>query len=404
VVRYGELTADRQCTDRADEQDAAVTAPLTPGTYFQDVFPPPVPSFLTGVPAFLGRAATGPRTPQRLALWPQFAAAFGTGPAGFLPGAVRGFFENDGVLCYVVRLDETLPAADGLARGLAALDDLDDVDLVCAPDIMAEAVRPAGFPLPAVTGLQQLLVGHCRSRGDRFAILDAVPAADPAVLAEQCGAVARAGAAYGALYHPWLWVPDGDRPPRHVPPSGHLAGIYSRSDRRVGVHKAPANEIVDGVLDLQANLTGPQVGALYDRGVNCLRALPGRGIRVWGARTLSADPAWRDVHARRLVGTISRWIERFMTSLVHEPNDVRLWVRIMRELTAYLDGLFQRGALQGRTAEEAFYVKCDGETNPGDVIESGMVVTQIGVAPTAPAEFVIVRAIRGASGVTVSAI
>src|SRR5262249_686621 len=100
---------------------------------------------------------------------------------------------------------------------------------------------------------------------------------------------------------------------------------------------------------------------------------------------------------------ISRWIERFMTGLVHEPNDIRLWVRIMRELTAYLDGLFQRGALKGRTADEAFFVKCDNETNSSDVLDAGMVVTQIGVAPTVPTEFIIVRAIHGASGVTVSA-
>jgi uncharacterized protein len=145
------------------------------------------------------------------------------------------------------------------------------------------------------------------------------------------------------------------------------------------------------------------VGTLYAQGVNCLRALPGRGVRVWGARTLSAEADWRDVSARRLLGTISRWVERFMTSVVHEPNDIRLWVRIMRELTAYLDGLFQRGALKGRSADEAFFVKCDNETNPREVIEAGMVVTQIGVAPTAPAEFITVRVIHGASGVTIDA-
>jgi phage tail sheath protein FI len=182
-----------------------------------------------------------------------------------------------------------------------------------------------------------------------------------------------------------------------------LAGIYSRSDQRVGVHKAPANEVVEGVLDLSVSLTGSEVGELYQRGVNCLRTVPGRGIRVWGARTLSTDPAWREVNARRLVGTISRWIQRFLTSLVYEPNDVRLWVRILREVTAYLDGLFQRGALKGRTAEQAFFVKCDNETNPREVVDAGMVVTQIGVAPSTPAEFIIIRAIHGASGVTVSA-
>lgn len=380
-----------------------MTNQLLPGVERQDVFPPPVRSFLTGVPAFLGRAGTGPLTPQRLTLWPQFEAAFGSASGGFLADAVRGFFDNDGVLCYVVRLDGNRPAADGLAAGLAALDDLDDVDLICAPDIMAAPPWLVDAHLQAITELQQVLVRHCRDRGDRFAILDGVPAVDPAVAAAQCDALTGADGAFGALYYPWLWGRGGDGQPRYLPPCGHLAGIYSRSDRRVGVHKAPANEVVEGVLDLQVNLTAPEVGALYERGVNCLRALPGRGIRVWGARTLGADPAWRDVNARRLVGTISRWIERFMTSLVHEPNDVRLWVRIMRELTAYLDGLFQRGALKGRNADEAFFVKCDNETNPRDVIEAGMVVTQIGVAPTAPAEFITVRVIHGASGVTVDA-
>jgi Bacteriophage tail sheath protein len=380
-----------------------VTDQLTPGVRRQDVFPPPARSFLTGVPAFLGWAGTGPRTPQRLTLWPQFEAAFGSATDGFLADAVRGFFDNDGVLCHVVRLDDARPAAEALADALGALDDLDEIDLICAPGIMTAAPWPVDGQLRAVTELQQVLVRHCRDRGDRFAILDGVPAVDPAVAAAQCDALTGVDGAFGALYYPWLWAPGADGQPRYLPPSGHVAGTYSRSDRRVGVHKAPANEVVEGVLDLQVNLTGAEVGALYERGLNCLRALPGRGVRVWGARTLGADPVWRDVNVRRLVGTISRWVERFMTSLVHEPNDVRLWVRIMRELTAYLDGLFQRGALKGRTADEAFFVKCDNETNPREVVEAGMVVTQIGVAPTVPAEFITVRVIHGASGVTLDA-
>jgi phage tail sheath protein FI len=380
-----------------------LTRQLTPGVQWQDVFPPPAQSFLTGVPAFLGHAGSGPSTPQRLTLWPQFEAAFGSAPGGFLADAVRGFFDNDGVLCYVVRLDESRPAAAALAAALTELDDLDDVDLVCAPDLMTAAPWPLDAPLRAVTELQRALLTHCRERGDRFAILDGVPTVDPAVAAAHCAALTGPDGAFGALYHPWLWAAGGDGQPRYLPPSGHVAGIYSRSDRRVGVHKAPANEVVEGVLDLQVNLTGAEVGPLYEQGLNCLRALPGRGVRVWGARTLGTDPAWRDVTTRRLVGTISRWIERFMTSLVHEPNDIRLWVRIMRELTAYLDGLFQRGALPGRDADEAFFVKCDNETNPPEVIAAGMVVTQIGVAPAAPAEFITVRVIHGASGVTVDA-
>ncbi len=385
------------------DRDDTVTNYLTPGVYVQDVFPPPVPSFLTGVPAFLGRTTEGPRTLQRLTLWPQFEAIFGGASDGFLLEAVRGFFENDGVVCYVVPLDETRPIADGLALGLAALDDLDDVDLICAPDIMTSAIWPPGSPPQAVTDAQEVLLDHCRDRGNRFAILDGVPTMYSDEVEAQCQTLAGEAGGYGVLYYPWLWVPGGDGQQRCVPPCGHLAGIYSRNDWRIGVHKAPANEVVEGALDLHIGLTGPQVGELYQGAVNCLLAFPGRGIRVWGARTLSTDPAWRNVNARRLVGTISRWIERFMTSLVYEPNDVRLWVRIMRELTAYLDGLFQRGALRGHTADEAFFVKCDNETNPREVIDAGMVVTQIGLAPTVPAEFIIVRAIRGASGVTVSA-
>ncbi|MFY1637185.1 phage tail sheath family protein [Solwaraspora sp. WMMB335] len=384
---------------------------LTPGVQRQDVFPPPPRTLLTGVPAFLGRAASGPYTPQRLTLWPQFEATFGgaisggatSGGAadGFLADAVRGFFDNGGTLCHVVRLPESLSHVEAVQDGLVALDNLDDVDLVCAPDIVAAVPWPVDDDPGRVIVAQRAILRHCRERGDRFALLDGIPAVDPTVVVDQCAALTGPDGAYGALYYPWLGVSGGDGRLRYLPPSGHVAGAYSTADQRVGVHKAPANTVVEGAVDLQVHLAAAEVGTLYEQRVNCLRALPGRGVRVWGARTLGADPAWRDVTARRLVSTIGRWIERFMTGLVHEPNDVRLWVRIMRELTAYLDGLFQRGALQGRTPAEAFYVKCDHETNPPAVIEAGVVVTHIGVAPTAPAEFITVRVIHGASGVTV---
>ena len=129
--------------------------------------------------------------------------------------------------------------------------------------------------------------------------------------------------------------------------------------------------------------------------------MPGRGIRVWGARTLSGDPDWQSIGARRVFLTMGRWLERFMAELAYEPNDVRLWVRVTRELTAYLDGLFQRGALKGRSAPEAFFVKCDSETNPPDVTAAGMLVTTIGVALAAPTEFIVVRIINGTSGVSI---
>jgi uncharacterized protein len=381
-----------------------VTAYQAPGVYRQDVYPPPRPTLLTGVPVFLGYADQGTvaetvNVPRRLTLWPQFEALLGPPRAdGYLAAAVRGFFENDGTLCYVVPLEDAGSPLEELRRGLAAVSDLDAADLVCVPDVM-RPVAATGEPDPAVvTPLQLEVLADCRRTGGRFAILDAVLTSETATVRRQRAALAGED---GALYHPWLWTPGIAGRPEHVPPCGHVAGAYARSDRRVGVHKAPANETIEGALDLRADLDPAAVGELYELGVNCLRALPGRGIRVWGARTLGGDPAWRDVGSRRVLLTVGRWLEHFMTGLVHEPNDVRLWVRVMRELTAYLDGLFARGALQGRAPEEAFFVKCDGETNPPEVIDAGTVVTHVGLALAAPAEFVVVRVIAGASGVSV---
>ncbi|HEY2960102.1 MAG TPA: phage tail sheath subtilisin-like domain-containing protein [Actinomycetota bacterium] len=385
---------------------AAMVDHQAPGVYRQDVFPPPPPNLLTGVPVFLGYADQGlakelVNVPQRLTLWPQFETLLGPPRAdGYLGAAVRGFFENDGAVCYVVPLEDGGSPLAELRAGLLAVDDLDAADLVCAPDVMRGASSTQAPDLDAVTALQGEVLAACRRAGGRFAVLDAVLTGEADLVEGQRAALT---ADDGALYHPWLWVPGRDGGPLYVPPCGHLAGAYARSDQRAGVHKAPANEAIEGVLDLRVNLGEAEVGRLYALGVNCLRALPGRGIRVWGARTLSDDPAWRHVGARRVFLTVRRWVERFMTELVLEPNDVRLWVRIMRELTAYLDGLFARGALKGRSPDQAFFVKCDSETNPPEVVDGGMVVTHVGLALAAPAEFVVARIIHGASGVSVQA-
>lgn len=364
-----------------------------PGVQRLDVFPPPPPVLLTGVPAFLGVAASGSPVsgtpaPQRVATWPRFVELFGDAPSP-LADAVHGFFSGGGLVCQVVGLDAAAGRAERLRDGLAAIGELDEIDLVCAPDLAA------GGDAAATVADQRAVLAHCRARGDRVALLDGLPA--PGDVAAQAAALTGPDGAYGALYHPWLLVADPVLRP--VPPCGHVAGTVSRGDREIGVHKAPANQDLADVLDVEVDLGAAQVGELYAAGVNCIRALPGRGVRAWGARTLSGEPAARDLSARRVLVTIARWLELFMAGLVHEPHDARLRVRVLREVGAYLEGLHRQGALRGRTADEAFSVRCDEQTNPPASVEAGMFVTEIGVAPSVAAEFVVIRVIHGASGV-----
>jgi phage tail sheath protein FI len=376
----------------------------TPGVYVEEKFLPPGVELRTGVPAFLGYTAECPRddedkkkfyVPQLITLWPQFEEYFGKPLSdNYLSYAVRGFFETGGTLCYVVPLNDAIAHEEALREGLKGITPLNAVDLVCAPDIMTTPAE--------ATVLQKVILDHCETTGDRFTILDALKDATVEDVLDQREDLTGTN---GALYYPWVRVLDGPVLTNgFIPPCGHVAGIYARSDRRIGVHKAPANEVLEGVLDLEVNLTDAQQGELNPMGVNCLRAFTGRGIRVWGARTLAGEDnaEWRYINVRRLFLTAGRWIEHTMASVVFETNDHKLWARIGRELTAYFNGLFQQGALKGRTPQEAFYVKCDAETNPREVREEGMVITEIGLAPTSPNEFVVVRIIHGAGGVTIT--
>ncbi len=203
-----------------------ITDYQAPGVYPQDVFPPPAPTLLTGVPAFLGYAADGkPGAPYPLTLWPQFETRFGAPrDDGFLGYAVRGFFENGGLLCYVVPLDKEATPLAALRGGLAALADADAdaVDLVCAPDIMASASLTGPPDVAAATALQAEVLADCHRTGGRFAILDAVLTPDTATVEGQRAAL---NSEDGALYHPWLWAPGQDGTPLYLPPCGHVAGI-----------------------------------------------------------------------------------------------------------------------------------------------------------------------------------
>jgi hypothetical protein len=336
----------------------------------------------------------------------EFFDNFSAPPAGFLADAVEGFFLNGGVRCYIARAapgDTTDAQVQAMKEALDALAPLTDLDLIAVPDAMlfnlstGDPSRDAVAAAPnvaAALAVQVHALKHCADNLGRFALLDSIRGSAPADVLRQRESIAlqTKEPVNGALYYPWLKKSGG----RLVPPSGHVAGIYARTDAKVGVFKAPANEEVFGVIDLEVGVTAPMQEGLNPEGVNCLRAFAGRGIRVWGARTLSRAEGWRYVNVRRLFLTVCRWIDLNMPWASYEPNEPRLWVRIQRELGAYLRGLWTSGALVGQTPEQAYYVKCDAETNPPELRETGQAVTEVGIAPSSPAEFVVVRILHRA--------
>lgn len=372
-----------------------------PGVTIEEVFPAPPPLLLTGVPAFLGVSGAGSvlAAPQRMLNWQQYVERFGVpGADDFFAHAVRGFFENGGLLCYVVRTapteglpDETAIDNGLLSQALRSLEVVDEIDLICAPDLFHYRTA-SGNATKDFAGQFDILT-HCAQLGNRFAVLDVAPTA----VEQQMQALSTdPEGRYGALYGPWIKVAGADGLIA-VPPSGHVAGLMAQRDRATGVGWAPANLALAGVVDLAASLDPD------DLRINRLVALPGGGIAPWGVRTLSHDPAWRYIGVTRLIITLQRWLEQFMTAVVFEANDVRLWVRIMREVAAYLDGLYRQGVLQGRTPDEAYHVRCDAANNPPELRDAGMLVVEIGLAPAAPVEFITLRVEHGPTGLAVTA-
>lgn len=363
---------------------------LSPGVYIEEVpgASKPIEAVGTSTAAFIGEGKKGPVNQVVFCPnWSTFTKNFGDfKDSGHLAHAVYGFFNNGGARCFVLNVGlgdvEKRPArfigADngpGERTGLHLLEETEEIALVIAP----------GQTDPAI---QDAVLTHCEKMRYRFAILDS-----PEVI--ESGGVDKLtkprDSKYGAYYFPWIKVYDPNEGEIFVPPSGHMAGIYARSDAERGVHKAPANEIVRGALDLRYNITKGEQDILNPRGINCIREFTNRGIRVWGARTISSDPEWRYINVRRLFNMVEHSIEGGTQWVVFEPNDQNLWKRVSRNLTAFLLRIWQSGALFGESADQAFYVKCDSETNPPEVIDAGQLVVEIGMCPTKPAEFVIFR-------------
>ena len=376
----------------------------------------PIGAVGTSMAAFIGvapKADAEVGEPTPINNWSEFLRVFAPpNPKDVstdLSQAVFGFFQNGGSRCVVVNLGKEKLLADALA----ALESNDEVAIVAAPGFADAASYDA-------------LLGHCERLKDRVCVCDPpreVPKID--LLTRVAEVKVKGGAAgegggrgagggfrprqsdggYGAFYFPRLRVVDPLSSTGNiveVPPSGHMAGIWARTDANRGVHKAPANEAVVGALGVTYKVTRAEQEELNPAGVNVIRWFATEGIRVWGARTVSAEASeWRYLNVRRLFNMIEESIARGTRWVVFEPNDRPLWQDIKRDVGAFLRVVWRDGALMGRTANEAFFVQCDEETNPPESIDQGRVVIRIGIAPVKPAEFIIFRIGQYAGGVEI---
>ena len=284
--------------------------------------------------------------------------------------------------------------------GFGGLEAIDNVTMVSVPDLMA-AYEKGMIDSEGLQAVQLGLIAHAELMGDRVAILDPPPRMNAQQILEWRRDKVGYDSKQAVLYWPWVKVfdpPTGNK--IFVPPSGHMAGIWARNDSTRGVHKAPANEVVRGAISLEMNITKGEHDQLNPVGINCIRSFPSRGMRVWGARTLSSDAAWRYLNVRRFFNYLEKSILTGTDWVVFEPNDIALWAKIRRTIASFLVMEWRKGALFGASPAEAFYVKCDDETNPAEGIDRGEVVCEIGVAPVKPAEFVVFRLSQFSGGVS----
>jgi phage tail sheath protein FI len=271
-------------------------------------------------------------------------------------------------------------AGDSANRGgIEALETADDVTVVCCPDLMA-AYEEGIIDRDAVKAVQLAMIAHCEKMGDRMAILDSLP--DLSVLeVKKWRQETNYDSKFAALYYPWLLVAGPDGSPLRMPPSGHVAGIWCRNDLLRGVRKSPANEIVRGALRPSTFVTRGEHDVLNPIGVNVIRHAPGSGVRVWGARTLSSDPACRYIYSRRVVSFVEKLIENGTQWVIFEsPSDPSVWLQIEHDVGDLLTLLWRSGVLLGASARNAFFVRCDGELNPPDQRDRGQIHAHVGLA------------------------
>lgn len=374
---------------------------LAPGVYVEETSfrPRSIEGVSTSTTALVGLTHSGPlaadQLPELLTSWSEFERAFGrpaetaggVSGANCLAHAARAFFDEGGRRLYVARVGGTGADAAAWAAALTALSSLEDLSIVAAPGSTELG--------PTADAIQSLVIAHAEAvRG--FAVLDVPQGRTPSQARDYRR---RFDSKFAAFHYPWVRAANPSFHARNpaapqellLPPSGFICGIYARTDAERGVFKAPANEVILGALGFERVLTKSEQEMLNPEGVNCLRTFPGRGHRVWGARTASADPEWRYVNVRRYFNYLERSIDRGTQWAVFEPNGEALWANIVRAISDFLLGEWRNGALLGDKPEQAFFVRCDRSTMTQNDLDHGRLICLVGVAMLKPAEFVIFR-------------
>jgi uncharacterized protein len=324
-------------------------------------------------------------------------------------------------------------------RGLRLLEEIDDIAMLAIPDavyrgVTAPAMNPAppdpcapkpvpppetvaedptAVPTPLQPGeslqLQQKMIDQCQRLRYRVALMDPPDGIQVKTMPgwPMANQLVTRSSQFAAIYYPWLKVPDplevDGEPSRRVPPSGSVAGAYAHTDLNFGVQKPPANVELISATDLGESISDAEQGALNDHSVNAIRAFPGRGIRVWGARSLASalDPDWKFIHVRRLMSAIEETLQRYSRWVVFRNNDATLRLSLKHSLEVMLHGIWAKGGLKGGTLAQAFFVKCDETNNPQAVIDQGQLICQVGVAVVAPMEFIVFEIRQEAEGAQV---
>jgi uncharacterized protein len=344
--------------------------PLAPGVYIEEV-PFASHSILGGPTSVVGFVAVTGRGPL-LGPLTSFADFHRVAPPNLgvnLPLAVAGFFFNGGQVCFISQI----APGDPLDSGLAALDQ-QTISIVCCPDD------------PTIPNSAAILAAHCEKRKDRICILQSP---QPVLPATQQPPVR---SSYAVYYYPWITVPAlTGTAPVTVPPGGHIAGVYARTDAQRGVWIVPANVSLIGLTALSQNLTPAESAALNSVGIDTILSVPAQGIVVSGNRTTSQDPNYQFISVRRLMIFLEQSIAQGTQWAVFEPNGPALWVAVASSIRDFLTTIWKSGAFKGPTQQDAFFVRCDDTTMTQNDIDNGRLVLVVGVAPLQPAEFVLLQ-------------